>query len=462
MSELINSVCQTYLDIRKLKKIKLINNFRNYDEVLSVIKKNLEYSKVTKQVHYYAAYFILNKILKIPDSKINSIITLFDTNDIFFNLLLDNKLVINNPISFLISIAKSNRNRYFLYDNRVIKKIELIKFTFFKYKVPNNLIRLYINVTYSNFYNKTFKTIFSNALINLMFSISCGKSLFDSIKEFSIENNPSYSFPLFTKKECHNYLFDADDTVTFSDAIKKSIIYSNGGSKKLIEHLEFGDDRFYDRLFNKELNIKKYKIIKWFCKIEFQIKESIYYTKIPAMFTFLMNNLDDKKFSLQGKTFDSVLKQISEQEKIQIKRQYHHLPQQWEKSTIPNFSVSLPKDITSEHDAYVARILGNQHCDIYTITEILNIDDLYSEGNELCHCVLTYMNRIFDPCAKLTFWSLKINKKRLLTIALNAKNNVYSIRGFGNRLAKDDELKIIKMWTDKIELLTNPQLQLFQ
>lgn len=450
-----NSVFQTYQDIQKIKKIKSGTiDISTYENILKEIKKITKCDKITNKTHHYTTYYILNKILCVPDSKINSIINLFDNNDVFLNLVLKyDKLIINDPGKFLINALKSANS---LSCDQI--KTQLIKSTFLKYNVPNNLINLYRQVYVSYHFNTNFRNTFSNLLWTLISSVGCGESLYENIKKFSINYNDSkFIFPLSTKKECHNYLLNNNHEF-FEEAIINSIVCSNGGTKKLAEKINFNDSYiFIGRIFDEKLNIKKYELIKWFCKIECQLAESDY-NKIPLIINFLerhgyFNNVRNS-FCLKGKTFSSITKQLHAWEKLTTIQQYSYLPQKWEKSFIQNFEFNM-QSISPECD------------DIYTINEILNIDDLYNEGKELRHCILSYMYKIFDkvPSSKITIWSLKKNGNRVLTITLNNQNKINASQGFCNRYPTDDEKRIIEIWNNKIALqnsnLIDKQLILF-
>jgi hypothetical protein len=64
------------------------------------------------------------------------------------------------------------------------------------------------------------------------------------------------------------------------------------------------------------------------------------------------------------------------------------------------------------------------------------------------HCVSSYAYKCIT--GKASIWSLRRrmgnSTERLLTIELDMQNKAVQIRGFANRLARADELKVLERW----------------
>lgn len=308
-----------------------------------------------------------------------------------------------------------------------------------KYKVPDYIIKV---CQASNSL-----TIFND----LLYSLENGESLWKNIKnnKFKVyySNVKKYAnFPLYTKKECHLFLNVPVDIINqyaptqtnvvevdgllptlLYIALVYSLVIANGGSLDLIEHLI--NYRFRKDIFVEEIAHIKYKIIKWLCKIEKEIKIPADWFLINPAIDYLLDCFKhDKNYSLKDRTLKSVQKQMEIWHKNLKLEQYSRYPQTWNSTTyINNFEIDFEGKT-------------------YTISEILSAEELYQEGKELNHCVLSYIENIHNE--KCTIWSLKENGKRSVTIELNVKF-LKQCRGYKNRYVTNFESSIIKKWTDK-------------
>lgn len=277
-------------------------------------------------------------------------------------------------------------------------------------------------------------------MLNVKFSIENGESLFQNIKneKFNLDNGYGeiITIPLHTKKECHLFLnsdqfqnnWFGECKYYFINGILSSWVISNQGSLKLLENIILCG-KFKIGLFIKHCVNSTYKIIKWLCKIENQINfNDINMNLIIDYLKFNFKN--DANFSLKNRTYKSIIKKIEKWYKELNIKQYEKFPKTWEKSNICEFK-------TEDN--------------IYIINEILNIDDLYIEGKELQHCILTHIEKIHNE--KITIWSLKMNGKRLLTIELDKLKNVIQIRGYKNRLITIQEMIILDEWFNREGLI---------
>jgi hypothetical protein len=97
---------------------------------------------------------------------------------------------------------------------------------------------------------------------------------------------------------------------------------------------------------------------------------------------------------------------------------------------------------------------------IYKCIQLKSGKELYLEGNELEHCVVTYAKSCFN--ALCTIWSMQIQKKnsfkRMMTIEVIEKTIVQA-RTEKNNLPNSAELKLLKDWSERmgytIELYKN-------
>ena len=82
--------------------------------------------------------------------------------------------------------------------------------------------------------------------------------------------------------------------------------------------------------------------------------------------------------------------------------------------------------------------------------ELISEAELAMEGTELAHCVKTYVDRCFWE--KSAIISLSRDGEKCITIEFSLeKSKVVQIAGFYNRVATDDEQRIITKWAEVVE-----------
>lgn len=93
---------------------------------------------------------------------------------------------------------------------------------------------------------------------------------------------------------------------------------------------------------------------------------------------------------------------------------------------------------------------------IRTVRELITSNDLLAEGRALKHCVYSYAR----SCAsgRCSIWTLELesslHKDKLLTIEVdNQSREIRQVRGYKNRYADDEEMRIIAMWAEKQRLV---------
>lgn len=98
---------------------------------------------------------------------------------------------------------------------------------------------------------------------------------------------------------------------------------------------------------------------------------------------------------------------------------------------------------------------GDEHVekinDKYLMVSPLSSSDVKIEGDQLGHCVASYIGKIIKGVCKIFFLRLKENES-LVTVEV-ADGKIVQIRGARNRAAKTDEMDAIKIWARKHELL---------
>jgi hypothetical protein len=87
----------------------------------------------------------------------------------------------------------------------------------------------------------------------------------------------------------------------------------------------------------------------------------------------------------------------------------------------------------------------------WTVKQIKTGNDLAEEGARMRHCVAFYKQRCMRGSCSI--WSLRrktrAKEERVLTLEMNAANDIVQVRGFANRLANPDELRILGRWASE-------------
>lgn len=101
---------------------------------------------------------------------------------------------------------------------------------------------------------------------------------------------------------------------------------------------------------------------------------------------------------------------------------------------------------------------------VYRFQQILTGKDLAAEGRAMRHSVSIY----HDPCQQslTSIWSMTVTTnrngfpetKRALTVQLDRTGLVRQSRGFGNRLARPDEVAALKEWCRTFKLIRRDEL----
>jgi len=89
----------------------------------------------------------------------------------------------------------------------------------------------------------------------------------------------------------------------------------------------------------------------------------------------------------------------------------------------------------------------------YKIISPSEMEDLVREGNELSHCIASYIDRVIDNKCKIYFLrNVEDIATPLISIEV-ANENIRQVRGSYNRKATQEEKEFIKEWAEKKELV---------
>lgn len=84
----------------------------------------------------------------------------------------------------------------------------------------------------------------------------------------------------------------------------------------------------------------------------------------------------------------------------------------------------------------------------YVVAQLVTADSLVAESRAMRHCVWTYASKCIAGNASV--WSLRHHADgattRLLTIELDRNDRAVQVRGFANRVARPDEVKVLERW----------------
>ncbi|MEQ9070387.1 MAG: PcfJ domain-containing protein [Gimesia chilikensis] len=135
-------------------------------------------------------------------------------------------------------------------------------------------------------------------------------------------------------------------------------------------------------------------------------------------------------YSIKGRTPRSLLRDVAD---------WHR--EQEQKSKIPECT----------WDASGIREFDFEDENRWMIREILTSDDLVTEGNQMKHCVASYIGNCTG--GESSIWSMQIELqqgfKKAITIEVRKDNNLISeVRGKANRLPNPRERNVLRRWAE--------------
>ena len=231
----------------------------------------------------------------------------------------------------------------------------------------------------------------------------------------------------FTKKMCHSFLNTSADVEIF-EAIRGTQIKAFGGEPKLLKAL-------LRTPLGRTLHTVPYEkfwetVIQWLCK-----NPMLDPAQVGPLYDYIsFRRREDNSFSIVGRSVLAMLRGMEEWHK----ELYH----QKKLKGSGNFPVS---GYANKFWSQEQRVDGKKVTIFWEIREILSAKELSAEGRTMRHCVSSYSYRIEK--GDISIWSLRKNDERQVTIALYNKNHyIQEVRGFGNRLATNSEMAIVKTW----------------
>jgi hypothetical protein len=81
------------------------------------------------------------------------------------------------------------------------------------------------------------------------------------------------------------------------------------------------------------------------------------------------------------------------------------------------------------------------------------MQDLINEGNELSHCIASYIDRVISDRCKIFFLRDREDIAKPLVSIEVANENIRQARGYANRKVREEEKEFIKEWAKKKELV---------
>jgi hypothetical protein len=312
---------------------------------------------------------------------------------------------VNDPSTFTSRLKSKDESKLMM---------EFVKHCYNKYKVPKILDQAWNFNLNQAYRNSTYK--FEDWYI----CVATGGSLY---KE--------YCKDFMTKKEVFTFLSCPHD-ITLSAALVYAIAIGFGASVGIA--LKISRSKLSEKNFKDEYHGKFWRDVIHF----FVMNPPEKYTEIDDLCDFLMHkrrqNLDYSILG-QGYTLKSMQKKMKDWH-YELARAKAMGDATWEGRDIPDFEVTLT----------------NNEKVTWKMTQIKTTKDLHAEGNAMHHCVYSYKQSCINGWCSI--WSLKSYdkwgvEKRRLTIELGEGNYIRQIRGYANRLAKPEEMKVVNMWTSR-------------
>jgi hypothetical protein len=265
------------------------------------------------------------------------------------------------------------------------------------------------------------------------------------------------NLPVTLTKRMAHYFMEAPESYSIEGAIRWGQVHALGGDQRLVEALmgtrlaaDFHDDDFW------------LTVIRFFIEHPMldtahvnPIVDFIWNRKYENQVVFVARGVAEERgpvqpdFSMQGRTPEALLRQVDEwHRQLGIESGNENL--QWVHSRYKDFGLTMGKK-------------KSENSRTWRIRELLNSKELIAEGRAMKHCVATYAESCHE--GKCTIWSMTVeeykNVKRVLTIEVDPVNNfIRQVRGIHNRLAEENEKRIIRKWSAREELQALAYLKL--
>lgn len=309
----------------------------------------------------------------------------------------------NNWLSFRIRDPKKWYSKSYNID-RQIK--DFARWIFCEYNVPPFMFELFERSkkrTTRAFDNKEF-----NMFMSWFITIGQGHSFAKAIKD------------LFTKKEAHIFL-----NAPSNHTIKQNIWWAKCKSRDIPDNfISFILQRFVHRSYRNHFWVTLLDFIK-------NNEEELNVETLQEIIDFLpAARAQNENFSLKGRTLNSLIQLSNEWHRAQQASE-HGTYQEWEGLPIENWGYKNKKEGIK-----------------WTIKQLTNSKQLYSEGRRMRHCVYGYVR----SCAsgRTGIFTLESDdpfnaSQKHLTIEVSGKQIVQA-RGRLNRRPDNTELNILAKW----------------
>lgn len=238
----------------------------------------------------------------------------------------------------------------------------------------------------------------------------------------------------FTKKETHAFM-TAPGRLTFVEALWYAVASS------------YTDDHGLRQRIMRSKVARPEVTPFWKDAARFFIEHNTPIHEINDYADFLANRVGlDRNYTLRGRTIQSLARARADWHRT-LSRIKHHGGGSWEGVAVPDY---IPNTLIESYLPPLAKQIELVHQmrseQRITIRQLRTGDELAEEGSEMHHCVYSYKYQCEAGSASI--WSMRRGDKRLLTIEMNNQGDLVQIRGFGNRLATNDEMAIIRRWAN--------------
>ena len=283
------------------------------------------------------------------------------------------------------------------------QRVAYLQWVLCKYPVPVFLLNTLITEVDTR---QRFRKVFQDWAI----AVGSGQSLYKVAKE------------ILTKKECHYFLNFTDRSA--EENVWRARCTRNGVHQKFITSI-------VETLVRRSVFIRD---LQWIEFIEFVGKNQAEFesTALMEIMDFLTTQFDQVR-TLKGRTVSSLTRMSNEWHQATGRTKFKGAYVTWLGSGINPWHIQFKADST-----------------VWSIVEILDSKDLYTEGNKLRHCVGSYTGMCVQGSTHIFSLRKKTHKDanqflRCVTIEVQ-HNTIYQARRRMNNPPTAEESTIIRRW----------------
>lgn len=261
-----------------------------------------------------------------------------------------------------------------------------------------------------------------HAMHHLAVFIGVGNSLYNFFKKDTHFKTP------ITRQMSHVFSQCTND-FTIMQAIRYAQFIGYGGNRRLYEG-------FKETLPARQLNENEpfvASVIQWYCN-----QPMLDPGQVGPIWDYLnWCYAQDNKYSMKGRTADSVIKKMEEWHAALQKKKYQR------ENIIFN---------PSGFEGVIYDWSQDNNTQIWRVFELLNSDLLYDEGRRMGHCVGSYSYAVQN--GRCSIWSLTLEDNNgnwsMCTIEVdNASKRLVQVRGKHNRMPTVKEQQILSRWANE-------------